>query len=344
MAISNQTKPIIVAILGNTIIAIAKAIGFFLSGSSALLSETIHSFADVMNQALLLLGIKRGEKETSNVYHYGHSQERFFWNLVSAMGIFVLGCGVTVYHGIHDLLIATPRSHAGIEQVIIEIILFISLFLEGFSFYVASKEIHGQAKIRNKKFFTYLDESMDPSVSAVFWEDFAAIIGLLLALVGIALSEFTGNNTFDAIASILIGLLMGYIALHLAIENKKFLLDRAIPEYELKQLLEILDNNPHIKSYKDVRTVVLGPDRLKFKAELELDTEALFDESVKSAAKKVRSTLKHLKSDEELEAVFFNLGNTLYANKLAELEKIKRQLKDKLPNLQHVNLVISGGE
>jgi zinc transporter 9 len=341
MAISNQSKPIIVAILANGTIAIAKAIGFFFSGSSALLSETIHSVADVMNQALLLLGIKRGEKAASDIYHYGHSQERFFWNLVSAMGIFVLGCGVTVYHGVHDLLSTEAIKKAGMEQFIIELILVISMLVEGYSFYVVIQEIKGQAASRTKKFFTYLNESIDPSISAVFWEDFAAIIGLLLALVGIVMTNLTGNNTFDAVASILIGLLMGWIAIHLAIENKRFLLDRAIPEYELKQLLEILDNNPHIKSYKDVRTVVLGPNRLKFKAELELDTEKIFEESVKQAAKKVRATLKHVKSDEELEGVFFNLGHTLYANKLAELEKIKKQLKDKLPNLQHVNLVIS---
>ena len=168
MAISNQTKPIIVAILGNAIIAIAKAIGFFFSGSSALLSETIHSIADVMNQALLLLGIKRGEKGASDIYHYGHSQERFFWNLVSAMGIFVLGCGVTVYHGVHDLIISAPHKPAGIEQVIIEIILVVSMIVEGYSFFVVIGEIKAQAASRTKKFFTYLNESIDPSISAVF--------------------------------------------------------------------------------------------------------------------------------------------------------------------------------
>ena len=341
MAHSNSSKPIIVAILANGTIAIAKAVGFLFRGSSALLSETIHSIADVMNQSLLLLGIKRGEKPSSDIYHYGHSQERFFWNLVSAMGIFVLGCGVTVYHGIHDLLSNEVVKKAGMEQVVIEIILVVSMLVEGYSFYVVMQEIKRQAKSRTKKFFTYLNESIDPSISAVFWEDFAAIIGLLLALIGIVMTNLTGNNLFDAVASILIGLLMGWIAIHLAIENKRFLLDRAIPEYELKQLLEILDKNPRIKSYKDVRTVVLGPNRLKFKAELELDTEKIFEDSVKEAAKKVSSTLKHLKSNEELEGVFFNLGHILYANKLAELEKIKKQLKDKLPNLQHVNLVIS---
>ena len=191
MAHSNSSKPIIVAILANGTIAIAKAVGFLFSGSSALLSETIHSIADVMNQSLLLLGIKRGEKPSSDIYHYGHSQERFFWNLVSAMGIFVLGCGVTVYHGIHDLLSNEVVKKAGMEQVVIEIILVVSMLVEGYSFYVVMQEIKRQAKSRTKKFFTYLNESIDPSISAVFWEDFAAIIGLLLALVGIVMTNLT---------------------------------------------------------------------------------------------------------------------------------------------------------
>ena len=108
MANSNQSKPIIVAILANTTIAIAKAIGYLFSGSSALLSETIHSIADVMNQSLLLLGIMRGERELRIYIIMDIHRNVFFWNLVSAMGIFVLGCGVTVYHGVHDLLSTEP--------------------------------------------------------------------------------------------------------------------------------------------------------------------------------------------------------------------------------------------
>lgn len=168
MVNSNQSKPIIVAILANSIIAIAKAIGYLFSGSSALLSETIHSIADVMNQSLLLIGIKRGEQEATNIYHYGLSQERFFWNLVSAMGIFVLGCGVTVYHGVHDLVAGAPHKQGGIEQIIIQIILFISMLVEGYSFYVVIGEIKKQASSRTKSFFEYLRESTDPSISAVF--------------------------------------------------------------------------------------------------------------------------------------------------------------------------------
>ncbi len=335
MAVSNNSKPILVAILANSIIAVSKAVGYLFSGSSALLSETIHSIADVMNQSLLLLGIKRGEKDFSDIYNYGHSQERFFWNLVSAMGIFVLGCGVTLYHGIHDLLSKDPFKAAGFEKYIIFAILIISIIVEGYSFKVAINEISSQAKARKKKFFEYLNQSMDPSVSAVFWEDLAAIIGLVFALVGIFLTEFYQNNTFDAVASICIGLLMGWIAFHLALENKRFLLDRAIPEYELQILMQSLKENPNIKKVSDIRSVVLGPDRLKFKAEIEFDKEKLTGKINQKYSKKIKMNLK---KPEKLDLLLTEFSNELHLEKIKELESIKKRLKEIMPNLQHVNL------
>lgn len=329
-ASGDSSKPIIVAIFANFVIAVSKAIGYFFSGSSALLSETIHSIADVMNQSLLLIGIKRGNKVATDVYHYGYSQERFFWNLVSAMGIFILGCGVTVYHGVRDLLEHGHAKPAGFEQYVIETILVISMFVEGYSFLVAIKEIKGQAEKRKKKFFEYLKESTDPSVSAVFWEDFAAILGLLLALIGIITTNLTGDKTFDSIASILIGLLMGWIAIHLAIENKRFLLDRAIPDHELKQLIDILEKNEYIESFTDVKTIVFGPNRLKFKAEVSMNTEKLTKELLKDL------NIKSINS----ESALIDFGKKLYAKKVSELEKVKKQFQEILPALQHVDFVI----
>jgi zinc transporter 9 len=336
MAVSNHSKPILVAIISNSIIAIAKAVGFLFSGSSALLSETIHSIADVMNQSLLLVGVNRGSKGVNETYQYGHSQERFFWNLVSAMGIFVLGCGVTTYHGFHDLLSKEEFKKGGLEQIIILLVLLVSLLAEGYSLKVAFQEISKQAKSRNKKFFTYLNESMDPSVSAVFWEDLAAIIGLVLAFFGILFSELFHSNVFDAGASILIGLLMGWIAIHLAIENKRFLLDRAIPDYEMSQLVKILDGNKMIKKYTEIRTIVLGPDRLKFKADIELNQEELYKKILSKYKKKFKAGL----TDKDKESVLKSFSIDLHKEKVKELEKIKIQLKEILPSLKHVNLEI----
>ena len=203
---SNPNKPIIVAIIANLIIAISKGVGYIFSGSTALLSETIHSIADVLNQSLLFIGVKRGQKGETDDLNYGHSQERFFWNLLSAVGIFVLGCGVTVYHGVHQLL--SIENHTETDnsiQIIILTILLVSLIVELFSFSVVINEIKLEARNRNKKFWEYLKNAIDPSISAIFWEDFAAILGIAFAFIGILLTNITGDTTFDSVASILIG-------------------------------------------------------------------------------------------------------------------------------------------
>ncbi len=336
----NSTKPVIVAILANTVIAISKGVGYLFSGSSALLSETIHSIADVMNQALLLIGIKRGSLGENDMFHYGHSQERFFWNLVSAMGIFVLGCGVTVYHGVHDLLHPTPFKQAGTEQYVIEIILLISLIMESYSFYVATSEIKEQANVRSKKFFEYLSESTDPSISAIFWEDLAAITGILLALFGIVTTNLTGNKTFDSVASIMIGLLMGWIAYHLAIENKRFLTDRSIPEFEMRAIAKMLDDDKMIKSCSEIRTVVLGPDRLKFSAKVELDMKELLPAVIEAEIAKQSKGKNTGFKNEDLKEILSAYSIDLYELQKKEIARVTKELEAKVPNLKHVELRI----
>ncbi|MDX1961092.1 MAG: cation diffusion facilitator family transporter [Leptospiraceae bacterium] len=337
---AGSLKPIITAIVANSIIAISKGIGYIFSGSSALLSETIHSIADVMNQSLLLIGIKRGEKEENELFHYGYSQERFFWNLVSAMGIFVLGCGVTVYHGVHDLLTPGTSKTGGTEEIIIQIVLLVSLLVEGYSFYVAIKEIQDNANVRGKKFFTYLNESMDPSVSAIFWEDLAAIIGILLAFTGILLTSLTGIKAFDSVASILIGLLMGWIAYHLAIENKKFLIDRSIPEFEMNQVLGILKENELIESYSEVKSIVFGPNRLKVSAKVQLKVEKISLGLVEKIIEELKSNNIQKIDLNELEKILSTFAIELYKAKTQQLELVRAEFETSIPSLKHVELRI----
>jgi solute carrier family 30 (zinc transporter), member 9 len=316
---NQEGKPIIVAVIANSIIAIAKGIGYLFSGSSALLSETIHSIADVMNQSLLLVGIKRGKMPENELFQYGHSQERFFWNLVSAMGIFVLGCGVTLYHGIHDLMDPTPLKPAGMELYIIETILLLSLAVESYSFKVAINEIRSQAELRKKKFFDYLAESTDPSVSAIFWEDLAAILGIMFAFIGIVLTNLTGSKIYDSVATIMIGLLMGWIAYHLAIENKKFLVDRSIPEYEMKIIQQILNSHSSVRHYSDLKTIVFGPDRLKMSVNIEFQADKLLGSNTSS-------------NPAEVINYFLN-------QQKKEVQSIKGKLQEKIPELKHIDIM-----
>jgi zinc transporter 9 len=334
----NPEKPIIVAIIANLIIAISKGIGFFFSGSNALLSETIHSIADVMNQSLLLVGIRRGKRGESELLNYGHSQERFFWNLISAMGIFVLGCGVTVYHGVHELLENHEYKEKGFEQVVIIVILIISFLVELYSLKVVLNEIKLEARARNKKFLEYLNESIDPSISAVFWEDAAALFGIGLALIGIILTEMTKSNTFDSVASILIGLLMGWIAYHLASENKKFLVDRSIPQHEMNQIFGILKSNKNIKSFDNVKTVVLGPDRLKIRMDIDLDIDLIYKPEIDSLLVELKNAgFKDMPID-KVRAIIKEYNHTINLARTKTIKEIEKSLVDQLPILKHIDI------
>jgi solute carrier family 30 (zinc transporter), member 9 len=335
----NPDKPIIVAIIANSIIAVSKGIGYFFSGSNALLSEAIHSVADVMNQSLLLLGIKRGKKGENDFLNYGYSQERFFWNLISAMGIFVLGCGVTVYHGFHELLENHGYKEKGIEQIIIIVILVLSFIVELYSLRIVLHEIRLEAKSRNKKLFSYLRESIDPSVSAVFWEDAAALLGIGLALIGILLTELTKSNTFDSIASILIGFLMGWIAIHLAVENKKFLVDRSIPQHELNQIYGLLKNNKAIKSIDNVKSVVFGPDRLKIRMDIDLDLDLIYKKEVDSFLIDLKNAgFKDMPID-KIRAMLKEYNQNLHQIRIQTNQEIQKSLAEQLPNLKHIDII-----
>lgn len=335
----NPVKPIIVAIFANTIIAISKAVGFMLSGSSALLSETIHSIADVFNQSFLLIGVRKGNKGETELLNYGHSQERFFWNLLSAVGIFFLGAGVTLYHGIHELMEeATPLQGNSKEQWIIIAILIISLVVELYSFKVASHEIGLEAKSRGKSFFNYLNESIDPSVSAIFWEDLAAIIGIALALFGIVLTQITGSKMFDIIATILIGLLMGWIAIHLGMENKRFLIDRSIPQHELNQIIGVLKNDKKIINIENIKSIILGPDRLKFRADLELDVELMHKNDTEKFIENLRNLgIKEIPV-EKLRELVKEHNRELLKTRKASYKQFQDTLQEKLPTLKHIDL------
>lgn len=337
--VSNPIKPILVAIIANTIIAISKAIGFLMSGSSALLSETIHSIADVFNQSFLLIGVKMGNRGETEILNYGHSQERFFWNLLSAVGIFVLGCGVTLYHGIHELMEEhKPVQGNSTEQWIIITILLISMIVELYSFKVASHEIKIEARARGKKFFNYLNESIDPSVSAIFWEDLAAIIGIALALFGILMTQITGDRTFDIIATILIGLLMGWIAYHLGMENKKFLIDRSIPQHELNQIIGILKSDKKIISIENIKSIILGPYRLKFRADLELDTELMYKDDTEKLIENLKSLgIKDIPID-KLKELIKEHNKEILKTRKNSYTAFQKALQEKIPNLKHIDL------
>ena len=264
-------KAVLTAVVGNGTVTIAKFIGFTFSGSSALLAEAVHSLADTVNQALLYLGLRRSEKVADEHHHFGYGQERYFWNLVSAVTVFFIGCVYTIMHALDSI----KHDHQPELSVVAFSIIGFAFLVEGYSFLVALAEFNRQRKEKGCGFFAYFRESNDPTTVAVLIEDSVAILGLLLAAAGMGISAYTGSSIFDGIAALAIGVLMGLLAFFLAFVNKKFLINVADPKMDML-VTDIWESDDRVQRLQRVNSIVISPDESVLMAELELREEELF--------------------------------------------------------------------
>ncbi|MBJ6760815.1 cation diffusion facilitator family transporter [Myxococcaceae bacterium JPH2] len=259
---ASSLKAVVAALSGNVVVTLVKFIAFFLSGSGAMLSEAIHSAADTGNQALLLLGLKRAARKRDDEFHYGYGGERFIFGILSASGIFFVGCGVTVYHGLQSLL----HPHVAEVGPLTFAVLGVSFLIEGGVLVLAVVGLRKQAA--GMPFFRYVREKADPAAVAILLEDGAAVLGLVLATVGIVLAYVTGNPVWDAAASLTVGVLLGIIAIYLMVENRGLLLGRAVPDDVEQRFVDVVRARPSLADLHDVKTRQLTPETFQFKAEL----------------------------------------------------------------------------
>lgn len=262
-------RAVLAALVGNGFVTLIKFLAWALSNSDAMLSEAIHSAADTGNQLLLFWGLSKSGRQSDEDHQYGYVKDRFIFGMLSASGIFFVGSGVTLYHGIHGLL--HPRAPE--IGPLVFVVLGLSALIEGsvLAYAIASvrRQSEGLGMVR------YLRERADPATLAILLEDSAAVFGLGLATIGIVASHQTENPAFDAGASILIGLLLGVIAWHLIAENRDFLLGKAIPDADEEAFKAILRGRALLRSFLDVKTRQLGPDLYHLKAEVVFDPEAV---------------------------------------------------------------------
>jgi len=252
---NGSAKAVVTAIVANGLVTVAKFVGFAFSGSSALLAEAVHSLADTANQGLLYLGLKRSQRKADVKYHFGYGQEQYFWNLVSAITIFFLGCVYTVMHSLEQLKYGHEPEMSWIAFGIIAF----AFVMEGYSFFVALKEFTRQRHEENMGFMAYVKQTRDPTTLAVLIEDTVAVLGLLFALVGMALSVYTGSAVFDVAAAIGIGILMGFLAFFLAATNKKYLLN--VSDGEINQVaLEAWSKDKRVQHVRHIHSIVLSPE------------------------------------------------------------------------------------
>ncbi len=254
MSASSSKKVIYAALAGNTLIAITKFIASFMTGSSAMLSEGIHSLVDTGNQGLLLYGMKQAEKPASPEFPFGHGKEIYFWSFVVAILIFALGAGISIYGGITHII-----HPAEIHSPIINyIVLFLAILFEGAAFFFALKEFK---KVKGKySYFEAVKRGKDPSMFVVLFEDGAALLGLFVALLGIWLTQVTGIAIFDGIASVVIGVILAITAIWMAVETKGLLIGESADPEIVQAIKDMVDELDAIEGTNEVLTMHMGPE------------------------------------------------------------------------------------
>ena len=288
MSASGGTKAIIAALLANAGIALAKFVGFLVTGSSSMLAEAVHSVADTSNQGLLLLGGKRAQRAATSDHPFGYGRDRYFYSFVVALLLFSLGSVFALYEGIHKLESEEPLT----SPLVAVIILVVAIGLEGFSFRTAiaeSRPLKGRLS-----WWGFIRQSKSPELPVVLLEDFGALIGLVLALLGVGLSVLTGNPVFDALGTIAIGVLLGVIAVILIVEMKSLLIGEGASAPVLGRIVGAIEEGGLVQRVIHIRTQYLGPEELLVAAKIALQPCTTIEDvarGIDAAEKRVRSAV-----------------------------------------------------
>jgi len=251
---SGTKKVIFAALIGNSLIAVTKFTAAFVTGSSAMLSEGIHSLVDTGNQVLLLHGLKQSKKPADEKFPFGHGKEIYFWSFIVAILIFALGGGISIYEGVQHLQHPKPIDKPLINYVV----LGLAMLFEGAAWLFALREF---TRAKGKwGYFEAVQRGKDPSLFVVLFEDTAAMLGLMVAFAGIALADMTGILYFDGAASVIIGLILVGTAIWLAYETKGLLIGESANASVVRGIGNILKGYRQIEYINEVLTMHMGPD------------------------------------------------------------------------------------
>jgi cation diffusion facilitator family transporter len=263
MSAGGGTKAIIAALLANAGIAVAKFAGFLVTGSSSMLAESVHSLADTSNQGLLLLGQKTSQRAADREHPFGYGRDRYFYSFIVALMLFSLGSAFALYEGIHKVQDPKPLE----SPIVAVVILVLAIALEGYSFRTAITE--SRTLKGDSTWWQFIRQSRTPELPVVLLEDAGALLGLVFALVGVGLSVITGDPVWDGVGTILIGLLLGIIAVILIVEMKSLLIGEGATPAELATIVDELAAG-RVERVIHIRTQYLGPDELLVAAKIAL--------------------------------------------------------------------------
>ena len=214
---------VVIALTANAVLAVAKTVAALLTGSAAMVAEAAHSWADAGNEVFLLIAERSGSRPRDEEHPRGYGRATYAWSMIAAFGLFTAGAVVSIWHGVSQLTSESEETSFLVNYVV----LGIAFLLEGTSFVQASRQVHGASRRFGMHPLRYVTQTSNPTLRAVFFEDFSALLGILIAVAGIGLHQLTGNAIFDALGSIAIGVLLAFVAVFLIRRNMDYLLGEA---------------------------------------------------------------------------------------------------------------------
>lgn len=285
MAVGGSTRAVVTAMLANAGIAIAKFVAYLVTGSAAMLAESIHSVADTANQALLLLGGRRARRVADDRHQFGYGRERYFWAFVVAMVLFALGGIFSIYEGISK--IRHPHELVSLGWAIG--VLFFALAAESFAMRTAIIE---SLKVKgDKSWWEFIRKSRSPELPVILLEDSGALIGLLLALAGVGLTVLTGNPLWDGIGTLAIGILLVAISVVLTIEMKSLLIGEAATREHIAAITAAVTESPSVTRVINLKTQHIGPEELLVAGKVEFD-QTLSNAQISNAIDTVETAIR----------------------------------------------------
>jgi cation diffusion facilitator family transporter len=265
---------VLIAGAANILVGAVKLAAGIISGSSAMLAEAAHSAADTLDQLFLLTSLRQAQRPADRDHPFGHGQERYFWSLLAAFGIFIAGAGFSVFEGILSL-----RSSQQDSPLAAYIALAVAVVAEGTSFVRAFLQVRGEARTSHEDVLDHVNSSPDITVKVALFEDSAAVVGLLFAGLGVGLTQLTGSNVWNGIGSIAIGALLVVVAVKLGLDSKELLIGRAAAP-ELERLIQAeIESYPGVDALLELRTMYMGPDSLIVGARVALNDDLRADDA-----------------------------------------------------------------
>jgi cation diffusion facilitator family transporter len=286
-----STLTVLVAFGANFAIAAAKTAAAAVSGSASMLAEAAHSWADTGNEVFLLIANRRSARPADSSRPLGYGREAYVWSLLAAIGLFVVGGSVSIWHGVSELIGGEEAN--GRSYTLAYAVLGISFVLEGISFLQAYRQLRTEAHGLDRELLTHALETSDPTVRAVFAEDAAALIGILIATAGIAMHELTGKAAWDAIGSILVGVLLGVVAVLLIDRNRRFLTGEPASADVREAAMARVQQLPDVSAVRYLRLEFIGPKQLFLVASVDLTG----DDAESSVARRLRRLERELETD-----------------------------------------------